>query len=259
MNIYGKLISKLAAGLIIGFMGVSAHAALFDGGIPAGWSCNGNCGTSGADGVVGLSTGTQYGWISTWNGNSNSGLGLGSETNGSVLKSSLFSANAGDTLKFSFNYVTSDGAGYADYAWAKLFDSNANLVATLFTARTTPNGNTVPGFGMPPPSVVTTPGLVTVVGGAPAWSPLGGDTMRCYNTGCGYTGWVQSAFEIATSGNFTLEFGVVNWSDTAYASGMAIDGLTVNDIPVFDVPEPSMFAVFGLTLLSLALSRKQRR
>ena len=46
---------------------VNAQAALFDSGIPAGWTCTGNCGTSGADGVVTLapSGGSKYGWVAS--------------------------------------------------------------------------------------------------------------------------------------------------------------------------------------------------
>ena len=122
-------------------------AGTFDSGIPATWTCVGTCGTSGADGIVAIAppgTSTAYGWVSTLNGVMGEVLpGIngpgngGGSTNGSTRTSSLFSANAGDALKFYFNYVTSDGATFADYAWAKLLDSINNQVAMLFTARTT--------------------------------------------------------------------------------------------------------------------------
>jgi hypothetical protein len=32
----------------------------------------------------------------------------------------MFAATAGTALNFYFNYVTSDGAGFADYGWAEL-------------------------------------------------------------------------------------------------------------------------------------------
>ncbi|HUX29311.1 MAG TPA: hypothetical protein VMV78_01650 [Thiobacillus sp.] len=57
--------------------------------------------------------------------------------------------HSGDELEFNFNFATPDGAGYADYGWARLLDSSSSVVAPLFTARTTPEGNSVPGFDMP--------------------------------------------------------------------------------------------------------------
>src|SRR3977135_3866264 len=76
---------------------------------------------------------------------------LGMETNGSTLATSVFSASAGTALSFYFNYVTSDGAGFSDYAWAELFNSSKTPVALLFTARTEPSGSIVPGTGLPNP------------------------------------------------------------------------------------------------------------
>jgi hypothetical protein len=49
------------------------------------------------------------------------GLGIGEETNGSVLTTLSFTANAGDTLKYYFNYVAFDGTeSYVEYAYAYL-------------------------------------------------------------------------------------------------------------------------------------------
>ncbi len=74
------------------------------------------------------------------------------ETNGSTLTTSVvLSATAGTSLSFFFNYVTSDGAGFSDYAWAELFNSSKSPVALLFTARTEMTGSIVPGTGLPNP------------------------------------------------------------------------------------------------------------
>ena len=119
----------------------------------------GSAGTLGANGVVTLPPNGElsYGWVSTWGGAPGGGLpyivpgingGIGN-TNGSILRTDVFAATAGDGLQFYFNYVTTDGAGFADYAWARLLDTAYNEVALLFTARTKASGSIIPGFGMP--------------------------------------------------------------------------------------------------------------
>lgn len=235
------------------------------GAIPSGWVCNGNCGSDGADGVVTLSpTGnTQYQWLSTNNGADDVGAlpgvgGTGSPTNGSTLTTTLFSASAGDLLKFYFNYVTSDGSGYADYAWVQLMDASSNPVALLFTARTAPSGSIVPGFSMPAPSATLTPASVPIIGGAPTWSPLGDYSGTCYADGCGYTGWIQSTYTISSSGNYKLTAGVVNWNDHYYDSGLALDGVTVGGVPILPpsaVPEPSSLLLLTVGAAGLLARR----
>ena len=233
----------------------------------------GNAGTLGAIGVVTLPpTGDpSYGWVSTNGGAPGGGLpyivpgingGVGN-TNGSTLRSDLFAANAGDNLQFYFNYVTSDGAGFADYGWARLLDASNNEIALLFTARTKPSGSIIPGFGMPAPSATLTPVAVPIIGGAPAWAPLGISSGTCFTTGCGYTGWVQANYSILSSGSYLLEYGVTNWSDTYYDSGLAFSGSTIAGAPInteTTVPVPAAAWLFGsgFTVLMGAVRRKSR-
>jgi hypothetical protein len=258
-----------ALGLTVGLLGCLAGNAAADG-IPAGWTCSGTCGSSGADGVVPLSPigSASYQWVSTINapvgvGGLPTGL-LGHETNGSTLFSPTFSATANTALNFYFNYVTSDGAGFADYAWAELFDSSNNPVALLFTARTLPSGSIVPGSGLPNPLATLTPPNVPIVSGGPAWSPLGGSSGKCFDAGCGYTGWINSNYTIGTAGNYYLGVGVVNWLDTAFQSGLALDGVTVGGVPVgpgepppTGTPEPGSLLLLAAGVPALLLLKRR--
>ncbi len=234
----------VAAGLLAASGVLMANG--FDDGIPENWVCEGNCGTSGADGVVTLAPdgGEAYGWVSSDEGVTDIALegvgGDGNPTNGSRLRSGLFEVDAGEELEFQFNYVTSDGGGFADYAWARLLDENLQEVALLFTARTSsdPDESTVPGFEMPDIEATIDPAEVLIIPDETEWSPLGSDSGTCFSTGCGYTDWVQSNYVIADSGTYVLEFGVVNWDDQSFDSGMAFDGITVGGEPIDPGPAP---------------------
>lgn len=257
---------KIAASLMfvffVGLVGTSSA-------IPVGWSCIGTCGTSGADGdVTAPPSGPTYDWVSTNGGPTLGSMDLnlggtgGTETNGSILRSVAFAAEAGDDLQFYFNYVTSDGAGYADYGWARLLDPALNEVALLFTARTTPGGDTVPGFGMPTNNATLNPSSTPIIANATDWSPLGGSSGDCYSTGCGLTGWIQSTYDIASAGTYILEFGAVNWNDTAYDSGLAFAGTTVAGVPIdptTPIPEPGTMILLGSGLLAAARYRSRSR
>lgn len=251
---------SILAASTFSFSGPAAAAPL-----PAGWTCTANCGTLGADGVVTASPeGGTYGYVSTDGGVADSGIGIGSETNGSRARTSLFSANAGDDLEFYFNYVTSDGAQYTEYAWVRLLDSALSEVALLFTARTTTSGDTVPGFGLPAlaDGVVLDPASTPIIPGGPTWSPLGGSSGACFGgvgAGCGYTDWIGMTYEIAAAGNYYLEFGVVNWLDTAFQSGMAFDGILVGGVPIDNgIPEPASLALLGIGLAGLGAMRRRK-
>jgi hypothetical protein len=252
-----------AALLVVASQGAVAQS--FNGGLPAGWTASGTAGTSGANGVVTLAPivgSTAYGWVSTANSNANAGYGLGDETNGSSLRSVVFAAAAGDALKFSFNYVTSDGSGYADYGYANLlYASDGSIAAVLFNARTRPSGTIAPGFDLPVPVATLTPASVPIIGGGPLWAPLGGDTGQCFAAGCGYTGWIQSTYDIGAAGNYVLEFGVTNWSDQDYESGLAFDGITVAGVEIPPaIPEPETYALMlgGLAVVGWVARRRKK-
>jgi hypothetical protein len=256
---------KTAGLLAVTFFTGQANAGTFDAGIPAGWTCTGTCGASAADGVVPLSPGggTRYGWVATTNSTAQVSLpGVGGEgegSNGSTLRTAAFTSTAGSVLDFRFNYTTSDGAEYADYAWARLLDGSGNEAALLFTARTREGGNVVPGFAMPAPAATLMPANVAIIGGDTDWSPLGSNADECYDSGCGTTGWVQSKYTIGSAGTYRLEFGVTNWNDEDYHSGLAFDAIRLDGNPL-PVPEPAIYAMLlaGMTILGAAAKRRQR-
>ena len=228
--------------------------------VPAAASI-GNFGTASPNGVVTASPeGGDYGYVSTYGGVQGAGsLGVGAETNGSLFESGSFFADVGSQLQYYFNYVTSDGAGYADYAWAALRpESGPDLV--LFTARTTPDGDTVPGFDLPglAPGVVLNPGSTPIVLGT-EWDQIGDWAGTCFDVGCGHTGWIQATYSITEAGNYTLVFGVTNWTDDLYDSGLAFDGLTIDDNPIPEYPEPATWAMMigGFVLVGAGLRHRK--
>lgn len=241
-----------------------------------GWACSGTlgtqCGSATADGVVtnapvGGSAG--YAWVSTADADpfpaSDMPAGIDSSevTNGATYTSAPFTVAAGTDLSFYFNYVGTDGSSdFPDMAWARLVDNTGNQVALLFTARTTTAADTVPGFGMPTPTATITPATVPMIAGAPVWSPLGDESGECFSAGCGYTGWVHASYTIANAGTYRLEIGAVNWGDTAYDLGLAVDGLLVGGVPPGVTPVPALDTL-GLVSLTVALGalgwrRRQR-
>jgi hypothetical protein len=220
---------------------VALTAALMCAGSGSAATCIGNCGHGDGtqDGSVTPAPGNsgQYDWVST-------NLGVfgaariegydGSATNGSELTSDPFYATAGQTVSFNFNYVTSDGAQYADYAFAQLINTTSGLVHQLFNARTTQVGDIVPGSDLPPVEATLSPASVQIIPGAPQWSPLGGSSGLCFSTGCGYTGWIGSAFTVPEAGTYQLRFGAANWVDDAYDSGLAFSGLLLDSATIGD-------------------------
>lgn len=259
---YKKFVVSSILGVCLTLPALSAVAG-FESGIPAGWTGVGNFGTvTGVNGdvVTPPNGNTSYGYVSTHNGVTGSTpFGISGTTTGSNLKSSVFSAAAGDPLNFYFNYITSDGSGFADFAYAQLLNAaDLTQAALIFTARTKPSGNIIPGFGLP--AIDATVPVATIIAKQTNWSPLGGDSGSCYAAGCGQTGWVLSAFNIAVAGDYLLEFGVANFTDNAYDSGLAFDGITVAGVPITppsEVPVPAALPLMASALAAFGLSRRR--
>jgi hypothetical protein len=244
--------------------------------------CIGACGTLGANGNVGAPPGGgTYGWISTAGGLNGvgqlPGVGPGA-TNGSTFTTSAFSATAGQVLQYYFNFVSSDGqaqAGqfiYEDYAYVELLNGSGVPVAMLFNGRAEPTGLIVPGSGLPPisPGVTLVPptsgmtlgsGTQGNMAGGPVWSPLASFSGWCWGPGCGYTGWIKSNYTIPNSGTYKLQFGVTNWGDTIYDTGLAFNGITVGGGPPIGegVPEPATWAAMLIGLGALGALARTRR
>jgi hypothetical protein len=210
--------------------------------------CIGNCGKvsdsfSGSVGPAPTQSGA-YDWVSTTNGVFGAatipGFSSGATT-GSELISDSFFGSVGQKVSFFFNYITSDGSGFADYSFAQLINTTSGAVTNLFTARTQPTGTIAPGVNLPPVEATLSPSTVPIISGAPNWAPLGGSSGACYAAGCGYTGWIKSDYELLEAGTYQLRFGAANWNDTAYDSGLAfsglvLDGTTIGDGSSFDSP-----------------------
>jgi PEP-CTERM motif len=225
-------------------------------------TCIGTCGSLGANGDVTASPlGAAYQYVTTAGGAGGAGQidGVGG-TNGSEYLTPIFEAGDGDVLDFYFQYVTSDGAGYADYAFAELLDGMGDHVAYLFTARTTTSGDTSPGFDLPPNDSTLNPGSTPIIGGETTWAPLGEYSGLCFNDGCGRTGWIRSSYEILMGGNYQLRFGVTNWADNIWDSGLAFNGVTIGGNPI-GVPEPAAWAMLigGFGLAGGALRSRRTR
>ena len=236
--------------------------------IPVGWTCTGACGTLGANGVVTAPPGgTTYDYVTTAGGVGlgSTDLNIGSETNGSRLAERALQRDRRPVSRVRLQLRHLRRFGYIEYAWARLLDSSQAPVALLFAARTTPSGNTVPGTGLPAIAATMTPSSTPIIPGGPSWSPLGGYSGACYGPGCGYTGWIHSSYAIPTTGNYFLEFGVVNWIDTIYDSGLAISGATVGGTPIGDpttpnpVPEPASMLLLGSGLAAAAHRMRKNR
>ncbi len=261
-----------------------AAEAPLDGRLDA-WTCVGQCGATGADGDVTLSPLGQssHGYVTTAGSDalgasplnlqeSGGGGSVFTQTNGSRYTSSVFAANQGDTLSAYFNYVSTDGKGFDDYAWARVLNADTqSVVAWMFTARST-NSNKqsiVPGdlkVDFDPDAVIlnyadfefNTRNLKT---DSPVnWSLLGASNGSCWREtaeGCGFSGWLNSRVTLAQAGRYQLEVGVVNFGDQAYDSGLAFD-VTGLQAPTSAVPEVGSLPLFLMGAAGMVAMRSRR-
>jgi PEP-CTERM motif len=248
------------------------------------WQCTGNCGTLPAGGDITLSPlgSSQYAYVTTSESvatdvspidlvEAGGQSTLFSDTNGSRYVSPTFAISAGQTVSAWFNYVSTDGKGFDDYAWSRLINvADASQNIWLFTARST-NSNKqsiVPGdlkVGFDPDATIVNYASFDfqvrniAIDDPIDWAPLGFDNGTCWRSnaeGCGFTGWLESSLTVANAGNYQLEVGVVNFGDTIYNSGLAFDIVGLQ--PPTAVPEPSTWA-FMLAGLSTLVFMKRKR
>ena len=255
------------AGLALLGCSASVGAQAFNGGMPAGYTCAGNCSTSTPNGdITPVPSGaSRFGYVTTFQtGNHTDPFVIGG-TNGSVLASSAFTGLAGQTMSFYFDYITSDGSSFPDYAWVQLRNTTTLSLTTLFTARTNPSGNTVPGFGLPgiTAGVTLTPSSVVVTPGLTNFSGLGADSGACWlgpGNGCGNTGWIAASYDFTADDSYQLVFGVSNVNDGGYQSALLFDYDTgEGGAPTISTtPEPASLLLVATGALALGFLRRRR-
>jgi len=250
----------------------------------ADWTCTGACGAIAPTGDIAASpTGhARYGYVTTFGSEALNVSPIvvkdnstGVATNGSRYLSGTFGAASGDQLNMFFNYVSTDGKGFDDYAWARVVNASDNsLVSWLFSARSTNSntGNVVPGDALDKKAFDPDAIIVNykdfeftskTVDDPVDFSVLGDSNGTCWRDnapGCGYTGWLESLYSFSDAGSYRVEVGVNNWGDTAYDSALAFDFANLRATAASTVPEPGSLPMLasGLLLMGAVFQRRRK-
>lgn len=145
-------------------------------------------------------------------------LGNGEVFGGSAIRQ-IFTANAGDTLSFNWNFLTNEELPSAnnDFAFVVTLSDTSNLANTYATF-------------------------------FPSSTPFANET-----------GFQPFSQKVSTTGSYTLGIGVVNVADSEVQSGLLLDNFTLkpqNNDPK-GVPEPLTIVGSGMALGFGALFKKQ--
>ncbi len=178
------------------------------------------------------------------------------------LLTNAFHAAGGQEISFIYDFVSSDGTAYKDYAFVELINLDTGSATQIINMRYNGAGNSVVhGLGLPP-MVGTVGPSVMMYPDPPEWSPLGGSSGSCWFTGCGYTGWQFESYVIPAnkSGNYELRFGVANWDDRAFDTGLAFSALSLDGVAVGLAPEPASWAMVMAGFFAAgSILRRQRQ
>lgn len=210
--------SVLAVGIAVGLTGFSssnpAQAAIINGSFSNnlnGWQTIGNAsigsldGSSAAQLVAGSSQSTSIESFLGLTSGQLTPLSNGSSLfSGSAIKQ-VFFANAGDIVKFTWNFKADDYLPYNDFAFTSLSSAVSSSVSTLANVLSVGN----------------------------------------YGT----SGAKTFTYNIATTGTYTLGFGVFNVGDNGWSSQLAVDNVS-------QVPTPALLP--GLVGLGLGVLRKRK-
>lgn len=137
----------------------------------------------------------------------------GQQTNGSTWTSGPFNATAGDQIDVWFNYASTDGKGFDDYAWGLLAGCRQRRPGGLalhgtqlqFQHRQHRAGRRGDEEGIDPRDRIVNYDSYKftskTVDDPIDWQPLGGSNGTCWRdnaAGCGFTGWLQSCHAFAS-------------------------------------------------------------